>query len=109
MYRKRAIKIGLSLVAGSFLSTLGVQYASLVLGGAQVPALLLVSGAFGLAGFTFLIASSFLPCGNRERPTFTEELLGQEKAQYGVFTEGNWISVLYQKTKEERLRRKQRS
>ncbi len=109
MHKQKAIKIGLGLIAVSFILVLGIEFVSVAVGSSSVLVILLTGGVLGLAGFLFLIASTFIPRGKQERPTFTEELLGRERAQYGVFTEGNWMTTLDQKSKEEERRRRKNS
>ncbi len=56
----------------------------------------------GVLGFGFLALSTLLPPKKDERPTFTQELMGRESLNYGVYTDGNWISVLDKKNREEK-------
>ncbi len=82
----------LLVVAEGFLAPFGVG------GGFWV---LAVFSLLGGTGAILALVSTFLPREKRDRPRFTEELLGREKLQYGVFTEGNWISVLDEKAKKK--------
>jgi hypothetical protein len=96
------MRIGLGLLAIAFLLTYSMGFVPIrqVMG-----AYLLTIALMGVSGFGFLVLSIFLPRDKREKPTFTQELLGKEKLQYGNFTEGNWKSVLDEKTKDKKKRR----
>lgn len=72
----------------------------------QLLGYLFLVGILGIASLIFLTLATFLPVGRRDRPTFTQELLGREKLQYGVYTEGNWMTVLDEKRKEEKQKRR---
>ena len=105
---KQAIKIGLGLFAIAFLLGLVGPLVGSLLPVSPI-SYIAVIGLLALSGFAFLVASLFLPVGRMERPTFTEELLGRERVQYGVFTEGNWISVLDEKESQEKEDRKRKN
>lgn len=76
--------------------------------GQGMPLYLFSLGLTGVSGFAFLVLSVFLPRKRGARPTFTQELLGREKLQYGVYTDGNWMSVLQEKDREEKESRKRK-
>ncbi len=57
-----------------------------------------------MAGFALLVLSTFLPSKRTDKPAFIQELMSKEKLQYGVYTEGNWRSVL---DDEDRRKKKQ--
>jgi hypothetical protein len=105
MYRAQSIRIGLGLLAVALVLEYGTGFAQNSLGQGTFVYIILL-GALGVSGFAFLVLSTFLPRGKRERPTFTQEHLGREGLQYGVYTEGNWKSVLDEKDKEEKARRR---
>ncbi len=103
-YRQKALRTGLALVLVPFASTLVFSVLEDMFGG--VPSSLglyyfFAAAAFAVVGFSLLITSLFLPSRPEEKPTFTEELLGKEKLQYGSFTEGNWKAVLDEEDRRE--------
>lgn len=104
LHKAQSMKIGLGLLAVALSLLYGIGIVQDILGQGTIFLVILV-GAAGVSGFAFLVLSIFLPKGRRERPTFTEELLGREKLRYGVFTDGNWMSVLDEKKDEKKRRR----
>jgi hypothetical protein len=69
--------------------------------------LLLAGGVIAFVGIALMIGSTFLPEEKRGKPTFTQELLGRERLNYGgVYTEGNWKRVLDDKDKEQKKHRR---
>ncbi|MDA4127785.1 MAG: hypothetical protein OK452_11390 [Thaumarchaeota archaeon] len=108
LHRSQAIRAGLilwglALILGFASGTLGALVGASVYGPFS-PFVLTVP--LGLVGFALLIASTFLPSSRSEKPNFTQELMGRENLNYGVYTEGNWISVLDEKKKEEESNRR---
>ena len=99
------MKIGLGLLAIAVVLVYAGGFGMSVLGGGMAVYLFSLA-LFGMSGFAFLVLSTFLPRDKNEKPTFTQELLGKEKLQYGVFTDGNWVSVLDEKAKEDKKRRR---
>jgi hypothetical protein len=93
-----AAALGLGLAIGTLGDILGFTTAVLL-------PFVIMAGSLGLLGFVMLVLSTFLPKSKYEKPAFTEELLGREKLQYGVYTDGNWMSVLQDKSKEKKQRR----
>ncbi len=103
------MKTGLALILVPFASTFAFSLLDELLGGLQSGLALyyfLTVGTFAVVGFSLLIISLFLPSGPDERPTFTEELLGKERMQYGSFATGNWREVLDEEEKREAERRR---
>ena len=108
--RQSAIKTGLGSIAIAFLLLLGGgalgAFSLGVLPSVFALPYLLAVGALAVAGFLFLVSSFFLPARRGGKPTFTEELLGKESRHYGVYTRGNWITVLDEEKKREADKRK---
>lgn len=90
-----AVALALGLVVGALSSLAGLT-------AEVVFPYLVLAGPLWLVGFVLLVLATFLPKSRDEKPTFTEELLGREKLQYGVYTDGNWMSVLDDKEKKEK-------
>jgi hypothetical protein len=111
MHRKPVLQAGLILTLITMLMIGGVVASPFpglfdLFGGSVV--LLLAAAATGIVGFALMIASTFLPEGKSDKPTFTQEMMGRERMNYGgVYTEGNWRQVLDDKEKEEKKRRSQ--
>jgi len=103
LYKAQSMKIGLGLLAIALVLTYASGFAAGVLG-ERMLIYLLLPALTGISGFAFLVLSAFLPRDRKERPTFTQELLGRERLQYGVYTDGNWMSVLDKKAKDEKKR-----
>ncbi len=95
------MRLGLALLALAAVLVYGGPFASGALGEGMLLYLALL-GLAGALGFGLLVASTFLPSKKDERPTFTQELMGKESLNYGAYTDGNWISVLDKKDKEEK-------
>ncbi len=106
LYRARAVQLGLGLLGLAVVVPYLSEFASIPLGSATFALFLFVAAPAGFLGFVFLVLSTFLPAEKRKRPTFTQELMGRERVQYGVYTEGNWMSVLDEKEKEDKARRR---
>lgn len=100
-----ALKVGLGLVAVWFLMTYVLTFGVVVFGTGSSVLILLIGATLGIVGFGLIVASTFLPEGKNEKPTFTQELMGRERLNYGVYTEGNWKAVLDVKDKEDKTRR----
>jgi hypothetical protein len=82
-----------------------VTFGVVLVGTGNSVLILLIGAALGIIGFGLMVASTFLPEGKKEKPTFTQELMGRERLNYGVYTEGNWKTVLDEKDKEDKKRR----
>jgi hypothetical protein len=106
-HKEKIMKIGLSFLAIALMLTYASYFAESLLGQGMSIYLILL-GLTGISGFTLLVLSIFLPRKRGEKPTFTQELLGREKLQYGVYTDGNWMSVLQDMDRKEKERRKRK-
>lgn len=102
LHKYEARRYGFGLIGLSVLMIFLLPLFS-IFGGLGLLGYVLTLGTLVFAGFFTLVVSAFLPVGRGEGPTFTEELMGREKLQYGpAYTEGNWTSVLDQKDREEK-------
>jgi len=90
----------------AFLILMVGAFASSLMGSSVIAIWLPIVAGAGLLGFALLALSTILPAGRKEKPTFTQELMGGERLNYGVYTEGNWMTVLDDKEKEEEKRRR---
>ena len=105
MHRRPVLQAGLILwFLGALLGFMFV-FVGGWLGAVQLLYLMAV-GVLIFLGLGLAAASTFLPQGKEEKPTFTEELLGRERLQYGNYAEGNWKAVLDEKERAEKERRK---
>jgi hypothetical protein len=107
LYKEKTMKIGLGLLAIALVLTYASYFAVGLLGQGMLIYIILL-GLTGISGFTLLVLSVFLPRKRGERSTFTQELLGREKLQYGAYTDGNWMSVLQEMDRKEKESRKRK-
>jgi Na+/melibiose symporter-like transporter len=88
------MRYGLGLIGLSLLLIFLTGPFASIFGEAGGLAYVLTTGSIALAGFVLLLLSIFLPQEKKEKPNFTQELLGKEKMHYGVYSRGDWITVL---------------
>jgi len=105
LHKGQALKVGLGLVAVWFLMAYVVTFGVVLFGTGSSVLILLIGSTLGIIGFGLMVASTFLPDKKNAKPTFTQELMGRERLNYGVYTEGNWKTVLDEKDKEDKKRR----
>jgi len=95
MHKAETRRYAFGLLGLSLLMTFLVGPFVSVFGYAGAFAYIFLVGALALSGFVLLIASAFLPADRREQPNFMEDLMGEERLQFGpVYTEGNWMTVI---------------
>lgn len=91
--KDEAMRYGLGLLGLALLMVYVVQVFAVV-GSFGALLYLSVTGTLAVSGFILLVVSLFLPKERLVKPTFTEEMMGKESLNYGVYTDGNWMSVL---------------
>lgn len=105
LHRRTAIRVGMLLVAVSFV---GALIGSAIANATQSDPLAFyaVGGTIGFSGLILLLVSPFLPQPRGDEYRGMGDLLSQEKVHYGNYAVGNWRTTLDEMDKEDKEKRK---